>query len=479
MRLPAPTALLATALGSILAVGSGGCGEDCCTTDERAIPVTWSRGLVAQATADGINGGRPFDALVDTAGPISLFKCDACGGRPHVTTRTIRLGGAVERAVFRGIDTLDAAIGDAGDETAFASPLGVVGGDVLRNFDVELDLGRGPTGNLILWRRQGASDGFLSAAGYSVVHFKRSGGGELDADGKRDWVGRLFGLPAPPATLPRTRVVLRGCAAPERFDPDAAVPRCCRDQERRPGLNTGSDVSLVLATGTGPIVLGRGAWDRIAARTPGLGAPAPGAALLSPYLAGPVPASWTTLPRLALVDQESGDQTDPGPCVELGRARRIEQVARAQAAAFAAGEPSAACAEPCDRDPSDRAKAQNSAAYVELGAGLPVAVVDDASPLLQSLRFEIRPEGPEVDGLLGAWALAQLHLEIDYQSTDERLILSCAGGPCAGGDRDACWAAARCPRLPGRGSERSCFCLPKHGLPQSCATRPEAERCPP
>ncbi len=35
---------------------------------------------------------------------------------------------------------------------------------------------------------------------------------------------------------------------------------------------------------------------------------------------------WTTIPRFALVNLEAGVNNDPGPCVELGRARRTEIV---------------------------------------------------------------------------------------------------------------------------------------------------------
>ncbi|MGH8794310.1 MAG: M50 family metallopeptidase, partial [Stackebrandtia sp.] len=43
---------------------------------------------------------------------------------------------------------------------------------------------------------------------------------------------------------------------------------------------------------------------------------------------------------------------------------------------------------------------------LEMGGSVRVAVIDDTSPLLQALRAEIRPEGPEIDGILGAAALA-------------------------------------------------------------------------
>jgi hypothetical protein len=93
-------------------------------------------------------------------------------------------------------------------------------------------------------------------------------------------------------------------------------------------------------------------------------------------------------------------------------------------------------------------------------------VISDTEPFLQGIRFDVRPEGPEVDGLLGAGTLGRSRVEIDYLGSDPRAIFSCETDVPAG----ECRAAARCPRLPNRGSSHICFGLPSHGLPPTCDT---------
>jgi len=55
-------------------------------------------------------------------------------------------------------------------------------------------------------------------------------------------------------------------------------------------------------------------------------------------------------------------------------------------------------------------------------------VVADDDPLLQSLRAELRPEQPEIDGILGVHALATTEFDVDYPNN--RLLLRCVGGGC-------------------------------------------------
>ena len=74
-------------------------------------------------------------------------------------------------------------------------------------------------------------------------------------------------------------------------------------------------------------------------------------------------------------------------------------------------------------------------AIVELApaAQLPVLVVADSEPTLQALRTELRPDRPEVDGILGTSALGDVELDIDY--THDRLLARCT-------DRTTCGARA-------------------------------------
>jgi hypothetical protein len=363
------------------------------------------------------------------------------------------------RAWMREVLTVEATLG-AVDLDSDSQPLRLVlGGDLLSGLSVEISM-YGPT--LTFWRRQPATDGFLATVGYAVLHLPRRGGGQLVALDPGDRLGQRQAHQFPPS-----RLLLRACAAPLPFDRTQSPPtRCCAAEERRfsPG---GADLALVLSTGVGPIVLGRAAWERVRVR---LGAadlmPLEDRPLLVAMAARPVPAQWTRLPRLALVNAEAPRELDPGPCAELGRARRLELVAISQAA----NATRAACALPCDRDPREPARAQNTAAYLELGDSLEVAIVDDVTPFLQAIRTEVRPAGPEVDGLLGAAALAGTRFEMDPFEGDTRAIFTCEAALAP----ERCRAVPRCARLPDSSQRRACFGLPAHGLPEMCE---DSEAC--
>jgi hypothetical protein len=138
----------------------------------------------------------------------------------------------------------------------------------------------------------------------------------------------------------------------------------------------------------------------------------------------------------------------------------------------------AACAARCDQDMTGsdlfstagekEYPAQNASGYVELAGALDVAIVDDSDPLLQSLRQEIRPEGPEIAGVIGAGTLRDAHLEIDYRSQPARAIFSCEAQVPA----ERCRAVGRCLRLPSRGDTHTCYGLPAHALPRMCDNYP-------
>jgi hypothetical protein len=125
--------------------------------------------------------------------------------------------------------------------------------------------------------------------------------------------------------------------------------------------------------------------------------------------------------------------------------------------------------QPCVTDPNDAGKAQNSAAYIEIGGAaddpIPVAIIADTDPYIEGLRADIRPEGPELDGIIGAGVLARARVEIDYRSSGMRAIFSCDGET----NRQICWTGARCPRLPDQSTQHACFNLPLAGLPAMCA----------
>jgi hypothetical protein len=504
-------ALVALATASALTFGAG-CGSDCCTIDSQPIPVAraplgaiaGAGALLAHARLPGT--GTRFDMVVDTSSPVTILDPAILGAPAATGTLQIQqqgfdlLGGVVTatgdpaiRARFRGIGLFELPLGAVG--AAGMMPGGVLGGDLMHAFSMEMrfacpgaapvDAGASADGgapadggasadggaggpecsSVTFWPHQGASLGFLEDAGYAVLRFKLYGGGETTAQSPSDFLGLRA-----PVTLPASRVVLRGCAAPEPFSPTVQPKACCSRGDEITNA-TGVDLALLLATGVGPMVLTQSAFARIAATLPTPPTMTDGPLLVATWPAT-IPAQWTTLPRFALVDGGEPPPTgDEGPCVDLGRARRLEWASAQTVAAgeletpFAPHPPVAACVQGCDTDPNETTLALNSAAYIEIGGAIPVAVVLDSEPYLQALRFDIRPEGPDIDGVVGAAALGAARLELDYLSDTPTAIFSCELNT----PRDQCYTAARCPRLPDNNHLHLCFGLPAHGLPVTCA----------
>jgi hypothetical protein len=419
----------------------------------------------------GLPDGSRFDMVVDSASVAT-----ALSGGPGVTTARagFDLYDALDardppplRASFRNHELVRMPIAPIGDGTSTA--MGILGGTLLRGYSIELRFGAacatGRCSSMTFWRHVGADAGFLADAGFAVYRFSLYGGGEYTANGNADFLG-LRG----PLVLPPTRVLMRTCAVPRPFTPSpvgVAVPACCTAADAA-AQSTGTELALLLATGVGPLVLSQSAWNRVVRGAMAL--PAPDTVTLtlgertpSLHIATwptPIAASWSSLPRLAFVDPEIGGGADPGACVELARARRTEQVSFLTVQDPA----SRVCFQPCDADARERGKAQSSAAYLEVGGAIPVAVVDDDAAFLQAMRFDVRPEGPELDGLVGAAVFGRARVELDYLSTQRRALMSCEEGV----PRAECWAAARCPRLPDRNSFHYCFGYGKHTLPAGC-----------
>jgi hypothetical protein len=479
---------LAAVAGSVGSVGLlAGCGDDYAAVLDSQ-PIVLQRAqmgggrtdlgalLVTASLPDSVS--PTFPMLVDTGTALTLL------GAPVATTATEKAGfdlidpmppplpsGAVPdpavRGTFRGVSLLRLPLQPIGDGSQ--TPGAILGGDILKRYSVDFRLGatcidattKMPTicSSMTFWAHLGPDLGFLEDAGYAVLRFSPFGGGETTAQGDADFLGERG-----PLVLAPTRIVLRACAAPAPFTPDLPTEMCCKNADAA-RLATGADLALLLDTGVGPMVLSQSAWARVKAKMTAtmmaLPPEQPGGQLLIATWPTPIEATWSSLPKFALVDNEAGSDLDPGPCVELGRARRIEQVSYQ----VVNGTMPDACTQPCDNDPRETDKAQNSAAYLELTGDVAVAVIRDDEPYLQGLRFDVRPEGPEVDGLLGAGALGRARVELDSINSAPRAVFSCEVDV----PRDKCWAAARCPRLPDSVSEHRCFGLPPHRLAPMCA----------
>ena len=209
------------------------------------------------------------------------------------------------------------------------------------------------------------------------------------------------------------RIAMPSCLGP---DPDPARPQGQR----------GTDALLVVSTGVGPTILGESAYERY--RTGHPGAPAldalPAATVYLP--SGPVTGRRAVIDRIALVATST---TAPrAPCRQVyAHHFLIDSNCNADDDCPCSGG-NVFCAVP---------------ASLELAppAGLDVVVLGDADPTLQALRTELRPDQPEVDGILGADALRATELDIDYPHN--RVLARCPAATCtarpaisAGDERD-------------------------------------------
>jgi hypothetical protein len=499
----APLPALSLAFSLALLLAPSGCSQDCCTVDSYPIaltraplgapplegglpdasPVADGGALLAVAGPPTTPPGQTFQMVIDTGSPFTIL-AGGTGQNPQTTGGSWNLYSAGVtppplRATFRGWDVFQLPLFPVGDPSS--TPQGILGADLLRDYSIELRFGAlcDPNGSALctsmtFWNRLGEDASLLEDAGYAVVYFTAFGGGEVTADGDPDFLG-LRG----PLSVPATRVVLRTCMVPDAFSPMTGSPRLslatCTTPAAALAQASGVDLSLMVDTGVGPLVLSASAWTRVVAAaakaepTPIALPPVPASAPSPPppplYVASwPEPIEvllWAAVPRYALVNLEIGNNDDPGPCVELGRARRTEIVSYNTVT----NPTRDLCGAPCDIDPNNSGVAQNSAAYLEVSGVIPVAVVADDDPFLQGLRFDVLPEGPELDGLVGAAAFGRARMELDYLSSPSRAVFSCE----TDAPRTACWAAARCPQLPDHGSVHYCFDLPAHGLPPSCA----------
>jgi hypothetical protein len=131
---------------------------------------------------------------------------------------------------------------------------------------------------------------------------------------------------------------------------------------------------------------------------------------------GPVTGRLTSVPSIALVGNL--DSASRAPCRQVYASHLLE---------------TGPCAAGVDCPCENNETSCSVPAVLELAppARLPVLVVPDANPTLQALRTELRPDRPEVDGILGTSALQALELDVDYASS--RLLARCT-------DRATCGA---------------------------------------
>jgi hypothetical protein len=194
------------------------------------------------------------------------------------------------------------------------------------------------------------------------------------------------------------RIVVDTCIAP---DPDPA-----KLQSQR-----GTDALLVASTAIGITLLDRSAYNRyhqLDPTTPGYDDLTDLETVLLP--SGAISGRKTTLPSVAFVAKSGSSPR--APCRQV------------YAHHFLTPRDCLSTDTDCPCDGGDTFC--NVPAVVELKppAGIDILVVDDDNFTLQALRTELRPDQPEVDGILGTDALRTLELDVDYPNA--RLLGRCS-----------------------------------------------------
>jgi hypothetical protein len=343
-------------------------------------------------------GDGPVPALIDTLSALTLLDpLAAAGGEelPDPRRRRVRLLligldadglATIPRARFPDTDALElhpcpgdepCRVGVGDDSVPFDA---ILGADLLGRTAARFDF---PARELRFFPETAGSEAQLTNDCQAVMPNVFAGGGTMLVGGTEvSYSGRRPALGA----------CLDMAGAPD-------------DEER------GTDTLLLMSTGIGVTILAASAYDRYAMAT---GAP-PRSALPAGTLnlpSGPADVVLGEVGRFALVGALSDETGERGPCRELFLNRLMSVRACEDEDAGLRN-----C--PCpDGDEFCR-----TAAAVDLTGPVEVAVLDDNHPLLQSLRDELRPGRPEVDGILGARAMAPLRVEFDYPNG--RVVMRC------------------------------------------------------
>jgi hypothetical protein len=375
------------ALGVALALG--GCDPDRPEIDPFPIAIDTRAGPVMIGASLGDDEARA--AVVDTLSPQTAWiRAGAPPSRrhAHLTLWNAPFAEAadVPRARFWGMTVyeVDPCAGQAPcllGAGELSTPFeGIIGSDVLSGLAVTLDFA---AGELRLYPDIPLSDAAHGRMCKAVFRQPFAGGGTLLISG-----------------------------AEESFEGRRAVLGACIAFEDAPSSSErGTSALLLLSTGIGPTVLGESAYSRYRARS---GAP-PASALPMATVhlpAGPVRARLGEISSLALA---GADSIERGACEEL----YLHQAMRRDACRSGELQP---C--PCP----EGAMTCRADAVVGLGGPTSVAIIPDDHPLLQSLRSELRPAFADIDGILGASALAGHRVELDYPNN--RILFSCTGPDC-------------------------------------------------
>jgi hypothetical protein len=319
--------------------------------------------------------------ILDTGSPVTLV--GAANRERRVVTINLK-NGAATRARFDLVSAILVPLGQVGTDPPIDVG-GIVGGDVLSRIAFRIDP---VAGSALLFPAISGSNAAHEDACDAVFPVSIGGGGQYVIGDEQ-------------VLYQGTRIVIPACTGSAA---DAALGP------------TGKDASFLLATGVGRTVLARSAWKRITGASDADIDALPTTMLFLGGTTG-VTVAAATLPDLELVAREADER---GPCLELYLSRILSSLASCpQTVMDGFG---LQCT--CTGDNPDC----SAGASAELRREVPVVILDDANPLLQGIRNELRPNFAEVDGLIGMETLRAFLLDIDYPGS--RLIFRCAGGTC-------------------------------------------------
>jgi hypothetical protein len=299
-----------------------------------------------------------------------------------------------------GSPNLDCSVGTPTLPRVFK---GVLGADVLAGDAVRLRLG---DDQIFVLADVGGNDRGRSLDCDAVFDSPYRGGGTL-----------VF--PTTELAFGNRRITLRACLDPGP-DPDPAVPFDPTTLHQR-----GTDALFVVSTSIGISILGAAAYQRYVIDHPEAKPLDP--MLSTVYLpSGPVSGHRTTIDQLALVAASSSSNA-LAPCRQVYAHRLLSNYRLTADKECISGDdgtpPPIDC--PC-KDGSDFCTVP---AILELTSGdIDVLVVDDTDLTLQALRTELRPDQPEVDGILGTSVLRGAEIDVDYPH--DRLLARCAQASC-------------------------------------------------
>ncbi|MEZ4404721.1 MAG: hypothetical protein R3B06_32175, partial [Kofleriaceae bacterium] len=351
------------------------CGSDLPTGSDGE-PIYVERAAGALVVTVTVGDGPPQTGVLDVMSPLTVL--DAPLGQaverhgtylgllgrrsPTVTDQVVRARYSPNALFMHPCDTADpCTVGRPGTPTPITA---VVGADTFTSDALRVSPG---TDQVTIFPDIAGSNAARAAACEAVVASPFFGGGTLIIGGTE-------------VTFSGLRPTLGVCLSPDPANPE---------RTRR-----GTDATMVLSTGIGTSILGR---SRYVAWQVATGGPAveslPPATVLLP--SGPIEGRLARIDALAIVGSSASPQ---GACRQVYASHVLAD---------------GAC--PAGSDcPCTNATVCAAVAVVELADEFEALVVADDEPLLQALRTEVRPDQPEIDGVLGLGALATTEFDLDY-----------------------------------------------------------------